>query len=149
MKKKLGIKLINIALAFALILFGFSPLFSKVFAADTLNCSQYGMVSNPATGVCLPAQSSSPTPNAPTTLSGLIVYIITFLLGISTLVAVIMVIYGGFLYMTAGDSKRNETAKKAIKNALIGLVIIILSYTIVSLVNNTVLNCVSNITVGC
>lgn len=44
-------------------------------------------------------------------------------------------LYGGFIWMTAGDSKdKPETAKKIIKNAVIGLVLTILSFAIADFV---------------
>lgn len=63
--------------------------------------------------------------------------IIRMVLSIAGLVAVALIIWGGFRYITArGDDKVVGEAKKTITNALIGLVIIILSYVIVTVVTN-------------
>ena len=48
--------------------------------------------------------------------------------------ALLMFVYGGVMWMTAGDSKRIDTAKEILKNSTIGLVLIFFSYSIVSIV---------------
>jgi hypothetical protein len=45
-----------------------------------------------------------------------------------------MFVYGGVMWMTAGDSKRVDTAKEILKNSTIGLLLIFFSYSIVSIV---------------
>lgn len=60
---------------------------------------------------------------------------INIFLGIVGLVAVAFLIYGGFRYITsAGNDEAAEAGKKIIQNSIIGLVIIILSYIIVTVV---------------
>ncbi len=136
------IKFFKIALISVLILSGFSPLFSARANASAYGGCPSGTVSA-AGGLCLPPSSSNPIPNGPKTFSDLIIRVIAYALGIAFLIAVAMVVYGGILYLTAGDSKRNEQAKKILLNAIIGIVIIVLAYTIVSIINNT-LGCVFN-----
>ena len=63
-----------------------------------------------------------------TTPEILIGRIIKALLGLSGSVALLMFVWGGVLYLTAGDSKRVDTAKTTLKNAAIGLAVIFLSY---------------------
>lgn len=61
--------------------------------------------------------------------------IIRWALGLLGLVAVILLLYGGYVWMTAaGREERVKRAKRIIINALIGLVIILLSWAIVSFV---------------
>lgn len=61
--------------------------------------------------------------------------IINWVLGLLGLIAVIIIIYAGFLWLTAaGNEDRITTAKKTILGAVIGLVIILLSYAIVAFV---------------
>ncbi len=61
--------------------------------------------------------------------------IINWALAIAFIAAVIMLIYGGFLYITSAGNTENATkGKTAIMNALIGVVIIVLSYIIVQIV---------------
>lgn len=58
--------------------------------------------------------------------------VIKWLLGILGLVAVSFLIYGGFLWLTAaGNEERIEKAKRVIVNAVIGLVIVLVSWAIV------------------
>lgn len=63
--------------------------------------------------------------------------IIDSLIKIAGLVAVVYVIYGGFLYMTSsGEPDKTKSAKDAILNALIGLVIAIIASGVVSFIGN-------------
>ena len=69
-------------------------------------------------------QSSGDLPS----LVGLIINVILSLLGIIFLV---LMVYAGFLWMTAqGDPKPVETAKSIIKQAIIGLIITLAAYAI-------------------
>lgn len=62
-------------------------------------------------------------------------------LGLLGLVAVIFIIIGGYMYMTAGGNEEKvDKAKQYIKNALIGLVIVLLSWAIAYFTFNTILN---------
>ena len=48
-----------------------------------------------------------------------------------SIVAILVLIYGGFLYITAGgEAEKAEKGKKAIIGAVIGIIIIMLSYTV-------------------
>ncbi|MBU0707009.1 hypothetical protein KKG41_01420 [Patescibacteria group bacterium] len=61
--------------------------------------------------------------------------IIKWVFGFIGLVAFIIVIYGGFTWMTAaGNEEKVESAKKTITAAVIGIIIIILSLAIVTFV---------------
>jgi|SRR3989344_4282958 len=78
---------------------------------------------------------------AETKVSDLLFRIINVLLGIAGLVAVIFLIVGGFRYITAGGNEETaEAAKKTILNAIIGIVVIILSFVIVSVISNALQN---------
>jgi type IV secretory pathway VirB2 component (pilin) len=64
-------------------------------------------------------------PITPTTLQGLLTNVLTSLRGIVALIAIIMIIVGGMMYMFAGvNEKMVETAKSTIGGAVIGLAII-------------------------
>lgn len=66
-----------------------------------------------------------------TDLRTIIARIINFALGFLGIVAVGLILYGGFLWMTAaGDEDKVEQAKKLLKNAVIGLIIILASWAI-------------------
>jgi hypothetical protein len=79
------------------------------------------------------------------TLTGEIYYFIKLFLQIVGLIAVAYIIYGGFRYVTAGGNDETvAAAKKTLINSIIGLVIIILSYTIVNIVVRTAFGEVGN-----
>lgn len=60
-----------------------------------------------------------------------IVRIINAALGFLGIIVVLLVLYGGYLWMTAGgDERKVETAKTVLKNSVIGLIIIILAFAI-------------------
>lgn len=61
--------------------------------------------------------------------------IINVIFGFLAVAAVLIIIYGGFLWMTAGgDSQKVERAKRVLVNAVIGLIIIFSSYAIAAFV---------------
>lgn len=67
----------------------------------------------------------------PTTIGNYIRIILTFL----GVVALVLVVYAGFLWMSAGGNEEQVTkAKGILKNGVIGLVIVSLAYTITSFV---------------
>lgn len=54
-------------------------------------------------------------------------------LGLLGVIFLILMVYGGYLWMTSrGDDKQVEKAKDTIKNAIIGLVLVIMAYAISS-----------------
>lgn len=72
-------------------------------------------------------------------LATTVINIIRWALGLLGLVAVILMVYGGFTWLTAaGNEKKIETAKSIIQGAIIGLVIIILAFSIASFVINNI-----------
>lgn len=73
------------------------------------------------------------------TVGGLAARIVQILLYFAGIVAVIMAIIGGYQIMTAaGNETRATNGRKTLINAIIGLVIVILSYVIISAVINFV-----------
>jgi len=74
-------------------------------------------------------------------LKDTVVNIIQWVLGILALVAVVMIIIGGFQWMTAaGNEEKIEKAKKVISAAVIGLIIVLLAWAIVIFVAGTTAN---------
>jgi hypothetical protein len=75
------------------------------------------------------------------TVVGVIGVVIKLALFVSGALAVLFVVIGGVMYLTsAGNQEQADKGKKTITNALIGIIIIILSYVIVNVVVNLV-NC--------
>ncbi|MBI5413066.1 PKD domain-containing protein [Candidatus Peregrinibacteria bacterium] len=61
-----------------------------------------------------------------------IVNVVNFALGFLGLISLVIIIYGGFMYVTAaGNEEQAGKGKKAITYALIGIIIILASYAIV------------------
>lgn len=78
------------------------------------------------------------------TVNDLISTVIGWVLGITFGVAVLFLVIGGFWYITsAGNEEVASKGKNTVVNALIGIVIIALSYIIVSVVSSTVSSGVS------
>lgn len=64
-------------------------------------------------------------------------FINDIMLPLAGLVAMFFIIVGGYQYMTsAGDEEAAAKGKRTLSNGVIGLIIIILSYTIVTVVIN-------------
>lgn len=68
-----------------------------------------------------------------TGLRGIVLTIVNFFLTFLGLLAVVMVIYGGFLYVgSAGNEEAVGKAKKILMYAAIGIIIIIVSFALVN-----------------
>ena len=71
--------------------------------------------------------------------SELILKVINYALILSGIITILFLIVGGFWYLTsAGNDEQAEKGRKTLTNSVIGLVIIILSYTIVRIVAGTI-----------
>lgn len=74
-------------------------------------------------------------PKGQTDLAQVAVNIVNWVLGFLALVAIVIVLIGGFEWMTAGGSEdKVKTAKTRLKYGLIGLAIIFLAWAIVRFV---------------
>jgi len=106
--------------------FGAATLFvNKAFAQSA------AFFDNPQTG-------GAPNVSAQGTLGQNVTSIINFFLGLLGLIAVAFLIYAGILMVTAGgNDEQIGKAKKIITYAVIGIVIILLSYTIVTFVTSS------------
>ena len=72
-------------------------------------------------------------------LMGTINIAINVVLGVLGLLAVIVIIYGGFMYTTsAGDASKIKKAKDTIMYGVVGLVIALLAYAIVNFVVSSI-----------
>ncbi len=83
-------------------------------------------------GVNTVAQTTGLSQNDPRVVA---VGIIRVFLGLLGLLAVILIIYAGFVWMNSnGDEKKIESAKNILKNAIIGLLIILSSFAIATFI---------------
>lgn len=79
------------------------------------------------------------TPTGNLDVTSVLTTIIYWILGFSAAVAVLFLILGGLQYITAaGNEKRVETAKNTILYAVIGLIVILLSFVIVAFISQNV-----------
>lgn len=71
-------------------------------------------------------------------LQDTVVNVINFVLGLLGIIAVIMVLWGGFMWLTAGGNEDNvKKAKDIISAAAIGIIIVLLAWAIVNFVIRT------------
>ena len=71
--------------------------------------------------------------NGAGSLRELVLTIVNFFLGFLGLVAVLMIIYGGFLYMTSGiNAEGAKKGKTILTMSILGIMIILLSFAIVN-----------------
>ena len=70
------------------------------------------------------------------TVEGIITNVINWGLTVAGGVATLMLVVGGFLYLTAaGDEKRIERGKATIRSSITGIIIILISAIIVNTIN--------------
>jgi len=73
--------------------------------------------------------------------------IIGYALSFIGIIFMVLVLYGGYLWMTSfGNEQKVEKAKELIIGAVIGLVIIVAAYTITTFVVNSILGSVNTAT---
>ena len=90
-----------------------------------------------AAGGALIKENAKLDANADGTLGQNITGIINYFLGLLGLIAVVFLIYAGVLMVTAGgNDEQVGKAKKIITYAVIGIIIILLSWTIISFVSS-------------
>lgn len=74
-----------------------------------------------------------------TSIANFIISIARFITFITGALAVLFIVFAGLLIVTdGGDGKRSGQGWKIIRSSLIGLVIVILAYTLVSFVGNLI-----------
>ncbi len=74
-------------------------------------------------------------PAGKTTFGGITVQVISIALLVVGSLAVIFLIWGGARYITArGNEEQAEDAKKIIKNAIIGVIVVIFSFAVVNVI---------------
>ncbi|NTW89796.1 MAG: hypothetical protein HGB37_02725 [Candidatus Moranbacteria bacterium] len=88
-------------------------------------------------GVCVPSGASTGLPE--TEIGQVVINIMYWLLGMLGLLAIVMFVVSGIMYLTAGgDEKNTEHAKNNMKYAVIGVAVALLGYTIVYTIQQVV-----------
>ncbi|MEA1937200.1 MAG: hypothetical protein U9N04_03755 [Patescibacteria group bacterium] len=78
--------------------------------------------------------------NVPTDIKKAIMNVTNWILGFVAIIATLVIIYGGVMYLTAGGNEDNvASAKKTISFGIIGIVICGLAYAIVIVVSTVIL----------
>lgn len=89
-------------------------------------------------GLCLPNNGFNTGIAGSTSLTDLIVKVLNILLTLAGVVAIIMIVVGGLEYITSGgNEEQSEKGKKALVNAVIGLVVVLLSFAVVRVISST------------
>lgn len=95
-------------------------------------CANLALASSPVYSGLDIAVKGTNLASDPIKMFGNIVGVVIGLLGVALIV---LIIYGGFIWMTAGgDTKKVEKGRDIIKNAVIGLVIVFAAYAITQFV---------------
>ena len=133
--KKIGLKLLASLISLKALLFAFG-----VSAQSSVDAGLNRVKTEfPSTGIL-------------NTKSGLdlLVSVIKLMLTFAGAVAVMFIIIGGFQYITsAGNAEQAEKGRSTVVNAVIGIIVIVLSYTIINVVINTVQCRGSILSFGC
>jgi hypothetical protein len=115
---------------------------------QAIDCSTTGGSASSSGVVCLPTDPTGVSNNISASgggVVGLIIYIIDILLAVAAILSVLFIIIGGYKYIFSGaNEKSSESGKKTVVNALIGLIIIILSFTIITVLSDTISSGVSS-----
>jgi len=105
------------------------PVFSPAFAANGLQGSV--LQSEQYTGVAEQVYEAGSDGTPRTQLSSIIVMVINAVLSLLGVIFLVLVIYAGFLWMTAGgNDEQVGKAKKLLTNSIIGVVVIVAAYAI-------------------
>lgn len=89
-------------------------------------------------GLCLPPSQYKTGLASSQSLTELLLSIIKILLSFAGIVAVVMLVLGGYWYMASGGNEEvAEKGKKTIFNFVLGLVLIIMAYAIVTIISST------------
>ena len=125
----------NRTFLFALFLFLPAMLFGNDASAVSAvaDCPNGGTGYALVSGVCVPSDTglSGAAPGV------IIVRVMNWLMGIIGVLAILMFVVSGWMYLTAaGDEKQTENAKNNIKFVIIGLAVALCAFIVVRLVAN-------------
>lgn len=122
--------LIRLILPVLLLIIGIWPL--HIVKADTLAAtSAFGYFFDGAQTAGSKMGYAASTTDGTSLLLGKISLFITFILGLLGVIFLVLTIYGGITWMTAGGNETQvKTAKSIISRAAIGLIIVVSAYAI-------------------
>ncbi len=107
-----------------------------------LDCSGLGLVLDPATGLCLPAdlvKGEQGSLAGSRSVGEVIKVVLNFLLVLAGVIAVLFMMIGGYQYlMSRGSDEMAKKGRSTMTAAIIGLVAVLLAWTVVNIVTNAV-----------
>jgi len=103
----------------------------KLFISLGLTLPQFFV----SAGLTVPPRPGGVAKYVGNTPEATIVNYVNIVLGVVGMLTIAYLIYGGVIYITAGGNEESaESGKKTIRNAIVGLIIILFSYVIVSVI---------------
>lgn len=130
--KKIKITLLSLALMLGLVAV---PLGAATVGAQSAQSAQGGQAVNPSQEIGKGVTAVGGGSGGQADFNKAVQTVVNTMLFLLGLIAVIMIILGGFRYVTSnGDSGATKTAKDTILYAVIGLVVAILAFAIVNFV---------------
>lgn len=106
---------------------------------NTFNTNDIGLIERLLRPIVLPEGQAF-------SLSQLAVIVLNFLIFIAAVIAILYLIWAGIKYITAStDPEKAKEARQAIFNAIIGIVVIILSFAIIQIVAGLAGNVAGNV----
>jgi hypothetical protein len=122
-----------------MVLMIFLSLLAPVSFTQAQACPASGTTPTPSQTFCNPSTTYFVDLEGGNTFKNLFLFIIESILGIVGILAILFIVIGGYQYITSGGSdEQAEIGKKTLTNAIIGLIIVILSYSIVLVIINAV-----------
>ena len=98
--------------------------------------SMFLFINNALADWAMPA----PPVGAPVSFDNAVINLTNWILGFVAMIAVLMIIFGGVMYIgSAGDETKATTGKRTVTYALIGLIIAGIAYAIVNVIVSIVL----------
>lgn len=95
------------------------------------------LLTAPGTSLAADIRFDVVNPNGTMDIKNVLLSITTWVLGLVGLIAVLYLIYGGLQYITsAGNADKAKLAKSTILYAVIGLIVIALSYVIIAFISD-------------
>ena len=118
-----------------------SPLFIGLFLALTFSVGLFFATPVLAQTSGLAAFGEAAGFSTTATIPVIVARLIRTVISITGILAVLLIIFGGFKFMTAaGDPTKIQSAKRVITNAVIGLVIVFASFAITQFILNTLID---------
>lgn len=117
-----------------------TPSIPKIQNDLSSECAKQGLQYDDISGLCLPANPYQANANSlagQVTLGGLVRRVLNILLTLAGVVAVLMIVLGGYQYVTSqGADDKAKAGRKTVTNAAIGLIAVLLAYMLVTVVTN-------------